>query len=214
MNENYDTRHEQIATDLQEKGWSVQADYFPENLTRALLADLQKKNDEGHLAQAAIGRAAAGTINENIRNDRTLWLRADQDAPQTYLAMMEELRRALNRYLYLGLFEFEAHYALYEAGGFYKKHLDSLAGTRNRIVSTVSYLTPAWTESDGGHLVLYDADDHERTLARILPAAGTLAIFMSEDIPHEVLPPARARASIAGWYRCNASGENRVDPGS
>jgi SM-20-related protein len=104
--------------------------------------------------------------------------------------------------LTLGLAEFEAHYARYEEGGFYKKHVDALKGGRNRIVSTATYLTPGWKEPDAGHLVLYDAQDRE--LKRILPVAGTLALFMSEDIPHEVLPPRRQRSSIAGWYRTRA----------
>lgn len=95
---------------------------------------------------------------------------------------------------------------------FIKNISDSLTGTRNRIISSVSYLTPHWREEDGGHLVLYDPAAPDREITRILPCAGTLVLFMSEEIPHEVLPPQRARASIAGWYRCNISGENRIDP--
>jgi len=75
-----------------------------------------------------------------------------------------------------------------------------LKGARNRIVSSVTYLTPDWNDSDAGHLVLYDGDELE--IQRVLPQAGTLVLFMSEDIPHEVLPPTRPRSSIAGWYRC------------
>ncbi len=122
-------------------------------------------------------------------------------AQNEYLRLLDAVRIDLNRELFLGLQSIEAHYALYEPGGFYKKHVDSLKGQRNRVVSTVTYLTPGWRAEDSGHLVLYDGADNE--LTRILPAAGTLAIFMSEDIPHEVLPPARARCSIAGWFRCN-----------
>ena len=101
---------------------------------------------------------------------------------------------------------------MYAPGGFYRKHRDSLRGQRNRIVSCVTYLTDDWATEDAGELVLYANDDEDREIARILPAAGTLAMFLSEDTPHEVLPPRRERRSIAGWFRCNATGGNRVDP--
>lgn len=206
-----------IADDLMKKGWSIQPDYFSPELMAALLDDMQEQDRAGHMAAAAIGRgnntaAMGGWVDTAVRNDRTMWLTGRTEAPWNFLSVMETLRMDLNAALFMGLFEYEAHYALYPAGGFYKKHRDSLAGNRNRLISTVTYLTPDWQESDGGHLVLYAPDDENREIARVLPRAGTLAVFLSEDIPHEVLPPGRERASIAGWYRCNASGSGKVDP--
>lgn len=201
-----------IADDLYVQGWSVCTDYVPEDLRAALLADLAAQEEAGRLTLAAVGRDTTQTVETTIRNDRTLWLAGRDAATAAYLDLMGRLRLDLNRRLILGLFEYEAHYARYDAGGFYRKHVDALHGERNRVVSTVTYLTPDWTESDGGHLVLYDAVDQNRAIARVLPAAGTLAVFLSEEIPHEVLPPARPRNSIAGWFRCNPSGEDRVDP--
>lgn len=201
-----------IADDLYVQGWSICPDYVPENLRTALLADLAAQEEAGRLTLAAVGRDAAQTVETAIRNDRTLWLAGRDLAPAAYLDLMGRLRLDLNRRLILGLFEYEAHYARYDAGGFYRKHVDALHGERNRVVSTVTYLTPDWVESDGGHLVLYDAVDQDREITRVLPVAGTLAVFLSEDVPHEVLPPARPRNSIAGWFRCNPSGEDRVDP--
>lgn len=190
-----------IADDLQRQGWSVQPDYFPADLIAELWRDLE--NNRAIMQQAGIGRGGNLQIQSDLRNDVTLWLDGQSGAQNEYLRLLDALRIDLNRTLFLGLFEFEAHYALYEAGGFYKKHVDALKGQRNRIVSTVTYLTPGWEETDGGHLVLYDGAEHE--LTRILPRAGTLVIFMSEDVPHEVLPPLRPRCSIAGWFRCNKS---------
>ena len=34
-----------------------------------------------------------------------------------------------------------------------------------------------------------------------LPQAGTLALFLSADMPHEVLPATRERLSLTGWFR-------------
>lgn len=201
-----------IADDLMKKGWSVQPDYFSPELVSALLDDMQEQDRAGKMAAAAVGRQNGGWIDTAVRNDRTLWLTGRTEAPWNFLSVMETLRRDLNEALYMGLFEYEAHYALYPAGGFYKKHRDSLIGQRNRLISTVTYLTPDWRETDGGHLVLYAPDDENREITRVLPRAGTLAVFLSEDIPHEVLPPGRERASIAGWFRCNNSSSAKVDP--
>lgn len=191
-------------------GWAAVPGYWEDGLTARLRAELAEREAQNALAPAGVGRAA--DRQAAIRTDRTLWLSPDTPAAAEFLARMEDLRRELNRALFLGLFDYEAHYALYEAGGFYRKHLDALRGQKNRVISTVTYLTPDWTEEDAGHLALYDPADQEREIARILPRAGTLAVFLSEDIPHEVRPPGRARASIAGWFRCNGSGAGRVDP--
>ena len=43
-------------------------------------------------------------------------------------------------------------------------------------------------------------------LDEVRPEFGTLAVFLSEDIPHEVIPARRERFSIAGWHRCNDRG--------
>ncbi|MDB5490659.1 MAG: SM-20-related protein [Micavibrio sp.] len=190
---------EKIIDDLTGRGWSVQEDYFPPDLIAELQRDLEL--NRAAMTQAGIGRGENLKVRSEVRNDVTLWLDGQSGAQNEYLRLLDAVRIDLNRALFLGLHSIEAHYALYEPGGFYKKHVDSLKGQRNRVVSTVTYLTKGWRAEDGGHLVLYDAAGHE--LTRILPLSGTLVIFMSEDIPHEVLPPARARCSIAGWFRCN-----------
>jgi SM-20-related protein len=197
---------EQLADDLARQGWAVAEGFFEPGLAEALAADLKCLQQKLKPAGTGKGRALAA------RTDHTHWLDGGTQAQQDYLARMEDLRRNLNRALYLGLFDYECHYAVYEAGGFYEKHIDSLHGARNRIVSCVTYLTPGWTEQNQGHLVLYHKNDQDREITRILPSAGTLAMFMSEDMPHEVRPPNRPRASIAGWFRCNSSTEGRIDP--
>ncbi|HEY8189623.1 MAG TPA: 2OG-Fe(II) oxygenase [Micavibrio sp.] len=192
-----------IQDDLSAKGWSAQTDYFPPDLIAALGRELDMRREEGVLTPAGIGRGDRHQVQPGIRNDHTLWLDGESAAQNEYLRLMDALRIKLNQSLFLGLHEFEAHYAHYPSGGFYKRHVDALKGQRNRVVSTVTYLTPGWRGADEGYLVLYSHDEQE--LARILPTAGTLAVFMSEDIPHEVLPPRRERCSIAGWFRCRQS---------
>ena len=100
---------------------------------------------------------------------------------------------------------------LYDVITFYKRHVDAFRGQANRVLTTVLYLNHDWLPTDGGQMVLYpETGDGE--LARIEPAMGTLAVFLSEEFPHEVLPANRDRFSIAGWYRVNASTADRPDP--
>jgi SM-20-related protein len=35
----------------------------------------------------------------------------------------------------------------------------------------------------------------------VLPVGGTLVLFLSQRIAHEVLPGNRVRLSIAGWFK-------------
>ena len=56
------------------------------------------------------------------------------------------------------------------------------------------------------------AEDETREVARVVPRAGSFACFLADRVPHEVLPTARPRASIAGWFRRNASLHGVIDP--
>ena len=71
---------------------------------------------------------------------------------------MNELRLMVNRQFYLGLFDYECHYAKYEHSDFYKKHLDAFKGRSNRVFSTVSYLN---TPAQGGELIIYHQESTE-----------------------------------------------------
>ena len=113
----------------------------------------------------------------------------------------------MNQRCFLGLIDFEAHYARYQQGDFYQKHLDAFVGRSNRVLSTVCYLN---TVDQGGELVLYNEQD--QLLTKVQPKAGTLVIFESCRFPHEVLPASQTRYSIAGWFRHNSSIQGQVDP--
>tara|TARA_B100000686_G_scaffold346641_1_gene433735 strand:+ start:1866 stop:2519 length:654 start_codon:yes stop_codon:yes gene_type:complete len=212
------TDHTQLIEALYTNGWAVVPDYLPAQACRQLHARIDDLNAADALRLAGIGRDDQHQVNTDIRRDHIHWLyRNSQDVADTlYLSQMESLRQDINRSLFLGLFEYEAHYALYPPGGFYKKHYDALKGGKNRIVSTVFYLNDNWQPGDGGELVLYEEDSdnpqNPNPMMTVAPRMGTLAVFLSEDVPHEVLVANKDRRSIAGWFRCNASSADRVDP--
>ncbi|MBL1320328.1 MAG: 2OG-Fe(II) oxygenase [Methylophaga sp.] len=149
---------------------------------------------------AGIGRDNNFQINHEIRNDVLLWLDGKEPCEQAYLAAMDELRSQLNEKLFLGLFDYEAHYSHYKKDSYYQRHVDAFEGRSNRVVTTVFYLNNDWSNDDGGELVIYQNNSNEM-LHRISPTFGTLVIFLSENFPHEVLITHRDRYSIAGWFR-------------
>lgn len=121
--------------------------------------------------KARIGRNDDVTRIESIRSDKIQWLKPAMGQPiANYLSKMEEIRQEVNRHFFLGLFEYEAHFAKYEKGDFYQKHLDCFKGNENRRLTTVFYMNESWSEEDAGELVVYDLNDKE--IATIPPRGG------------------------------------------
>ncbi|MVW74271.1 2OG-Fe(II) oxygenase [Pseudomonas xionganensis] len=188
-----------IVDDLAEQGWSLQPAFVPQALTLQLAEECRKRDAEGALTPAGVGRGGALQVREGVRGDHIQWLEPGQSAASDqYLQRLDELRLALNQGLYLGLEDFEGHFALYPPGAFYQKHVDRFRDDDRRTVSAVFYLNADWQAEQGGALRLYLNDGSTRD---VLPQAGTLLLFLSADLPHEVLPASRERLSLTGWFR-------------
>lgn len=200
-----------IAGDIRTRGYSVQTDALPVELTQALLNTLLDLEPE-QLKAAGVGRADQHTSNSAIRRDAISWIESSTGAQGQWLEFAQQLQQHLNRNLMLGLFSFESHFAHYAPGAFYKTHVDAFKGQANRVLSVVFYLNEDWRSEEGGEMVLYSEVQPDEILCTVKPQAGTLAVFLSEEFPHEVLPAKRDRYSIAGWYRVNTSSTGRVDP--
>ncbi|CAE6961272.1 2OG-Fe(II) oxygenase [Ectopseudomonas khazarica] len=192
-------RFANLIDDLASQGWSLRELFAPEVLTRELAAECRKRERRGELSAASVGRGDAQQVQEGIRGDRIQWLEPGQSAAcDQYLQLMDELRLTLNRELFLGLEDFECHFACYEPGAFYLRHLDRFRDDDRRTVSAAFYLNDDWQVEQGGALRLYLHDGREHD---VMPQAGTLALFLSGDMPHEVLPASRERLSLTGWFR-------------
>ena len=201
---------ESIARDLEQQGYSINPGVLPFELTDGLQQHLEQMRAE-QFHDAGIGRGTDFTQSELIRTDEICWITGSSDAGQEWLDWTAALQSYLNRRLFLGLFSFESHFAHYRQGDFYQRHLDAFKGEANRVLSVVAYLNSSWSQEDGGELVLY-RDEQDFDGIKVTPLNGTLVIFLSEEFPHEVLPAKRDRYSVAGWFRCNTSQEQRVDP--
>jgi SM-20-related protein len=133
-----------------------------------------------------------------VRKNAVHWLDEEDAKIQPWFDWIEQLKQALNRHLFLGLDSFESHLALYQPGNFYRRHTDAFRGERNRVVSLVAYLNEGWQPDQGGELVLYP---DSLASIKVTPEIGTVVLFMSEEIPHEVLTTQRTRHGVAGWFR-------------
>jgi SM-20-related protein len=154
----------------------------------------------------AAGVGAAHRRLPELRGDHIVWLDgvAASPAQRGVLERLETLRLELNRECLLGLFELEAHFAVYPPGAAYPTHVDRLRDDDARALSIVLYLNADWRAEDGGALRLYLEAPGRAPYADLLPRGGTLVAFLAERFAHEVLPARRERVSLTGWFRRRA----------
>jgi len=195
----FDSTYDLIADALADKGYCVLPQLLPAELNIALHRRVARL-DDADFQRAGIGRDLDFQLNNRIRRDQTRWLTHEHQTDRAYINQMAEFRLAINRRLFMGLFDYESHYAHYPPGAFYKKHLDAFKGQSNRVLTTVLYLNPEWQAEDGGQLLIY-APDSDQVIETVNPNFGSFVIFLSEEFPHEVVKSLRDRYSIAGWFR-------------
>jgi len=188
--------YEKITEALVKDGYIIIKDAFDIDLPKKLL---KFAKDEKDFKKAGISNSSSLHLDIQRRRDKIHWLDEDGDVQSEFLAFAKGLQEYLNRELFLGLSYYESHFAIYEEGDFYEKHLYPFKNYKNRVVTTVFYLNDDWQEDDGGELIVYDEDD--KKLTQVAPKSNTLVVFMSEKFPHEVLKAKRKRYSIAGWFR-------------
>ncbi|MGH8373337.1 MAG: 2OG-Fe(II) oxygenase [Gammaproteobacteria bacterium] len=192
----------EFAAEVIRQGWCVQPGFLPDARVAELGDVVRAQWALGNLHKAGIGRGAAHSVRHDIRGDHVLWL--DQcKAPLVRRFIGEELeslRLAFNAAGYLGLYEFEGHFAVYPSGAGYARHLDRFRDSDARVISLVLYLNQDWQAADEGELCLYPGIEQQEVI-RVLPAGGTLVGFLSAEIAHEVLPARRDRFSMSGWFR-------------
>ena len=88
----------------------------------------------------------------------------------------------------------------YPPGGHYRRHVDDGTSTEDmpvrRSISLLVFLTQDdWSAADGGQLRVHTSD----AVCDIESTPGTLVLFDSATVPHEVLPTRRERHVCVGW---------------
>ncbi len=201
--------YDRLIGDLAVSGYAIVSGFISLELSRALLQESEDHWGNGKFNTSAVGRGIEKQRQIEIRSDDILWLDplALSDSQKIYWEQMNQFREAINRELFLGIVELEAHLARFAPGGYYKPHLDQHRTSRSRILSTIIYLDENWQESDGGQLRLYT--DPEKGVSGpaidVFPEPGKLVVFLSADYWHEVLVARHARHSLTGWFRSRES---------
>lgn len=197
-----DTALDPLVDTLASTGWVMQPGFFSPEEVESLRAEAEERRATGDFHRAGVGRGEQSQVRGEIRGDHIHWLDESNAGPATRAALvrLETLRQAVNRSLYLGLEDLEAHFAVYPPGAGYQRHLDRFRDDDRRTLTVILYLNPPdWREEDGGQLLFWPVIDAPPVV--IAPLGGTLVSFLSDRFWHEVTPAQRDRYSLTGWYR-------------
>ena len=176
-------------------------DFLNIPLAAHLKANLHRLYADQKLQSAGIGQESGLTHDKKIRSDKIYWLDPSHNDPHEndFFALMDSFVLHLNSTCYTGITGYEFHYAMYETGSFYTKHLDQFRSNKSRAFSMIMYLNAEWEQADGGELCIYQ-DGQTQSIA---PINGTCVFFKSSELEHEVLVTNQPRLSITGWLKAD-----------
>ena len=177
----------------------VVPDFISEELAENLVQRLFELKKQNLLKAAGIGNVAKLTHNAEIRSDAIYWLdrNNNNEFENQFLDQVDAFVTYLNRSCYTGITGYEFHFALFDKGSFYRKHLDQFQNNSSRQFSMITYLNQNWQPEDGGELCIYD----EAKIQKVTPNNRKTVFFKSDELVHEVLETNKARLSVTGWLR-------------
>ncbi len=175
--------------------------FLTKTLAKLLQQHLQELDNENRMLPAGIGNDIIKDPLQKKRGDRIFWLdkKTKNINELAFLDQIENFIEYLNKTCYTGINAYEFHYALYDAGTFYKRHRDQFKNNQDRKYTLISYLNDDWKDTDGGELIIYQAGK----AGKILPTMQKAVFFRSSELEHEVSVSPRPRMSISGWLKSN-----------
>ncbi|KAL7519944.1 hypothetical protein ACHAWX_004698 [Stephanocyclus meneghinianus] len=215
---------------LSHKGYVVIPNFLPRDLVDELRDDILRLRSGGAFREAKIGQDSTNNLNKSIRIAETCFIGRNRPELIRIIGSDSIRDRESGLYDVLdGLCdslsgicskESEARldnsltellYVYYPSGGFYRRHRDSIPNSASvlRKYSLLLYLNKeGWTpQTDAGQLRIHldgggDAvpDGVKPNFVDVDPLGGTLVLFKSELIPHEVLDTNSERFALVGWY--------------
>ncbi len=191
---------EALIEGLLEDRFGTSSNFLEPDLITGLRQRLLANHAAGSMHPAGIGQKFDFKRNLSIRGDVIQWLEENSTDPyeQAFQERIQAFILYLNRTCYTGINTWEFHYAYYETGSFYQRHLDQFKHDRRRKFSFIVYLNDQWTTEDGGQLRLFTPNGE----VHLDPQGGRAVLFKSDELEHEVLPARlRPRLSIAGWLK-------------
>jgi len=177
----------------------IAENFLSETLAMHLKQNLNTLYDRKQLLSAGTGNDKLVSHDLLVRSDVIYWLdrKHDDVYENQFFDLMDSFVSYLNSTCYAGITGYEFHYALYEKGSFYQKHLDQFKNNSSRQYSMIMYLNAGWQKADGGELCIHQPGN----LQKISPENGKSVFFKSNEIEHEVLITNASRLSITGWLK-------------
>ncbi|MEZ5009334.1 MAG: 2OG-Fe(II) oxygenase [Chitinophagales bacterium] len=184
-----------------ENSVGITENFLPEELIKPLRQNVFRLYETERMHEAGVGNNAKLIRDKQTRSDKIFWLdRKEKDQfENSFLDVIDQFVAYLNSTCYAGISNYEFHYALYEKGSFYKRHIDQFRDNNKRAFTMIMYLTDNWQAGDGGELCIY----HEDRTEKIAPTSGKCVFFKSSALEHEVLLSHAPRMSITGWLKTN-----------
>lgn len=198
------SQYEYLISELLKNKYAIIDNFFSNEQVLELRESLLNKYEEERFKKAAIGNHLNETIAKEIRGDKILWIDETKQnkAESLFFNKINDLVSYLNRTCFLGILFKEFHYAVYQKGTFYKRHIDTFQNDDRRKLSFVCYLNSEnWSLQNGGELVLYLDNNGEIEEKIIYPLPGRVVVFESQIIEHEVKTVNTERISITGWLK-------------
>ena len=220
---------------LSTKGYVIIPNFLSQSLVDELRQDILTLRSKSAFKQAKIGQDSTNNLNTNIRIAETCFLGRNRneltsitevggtnsvrDRGSGIYDILDKLCDSLDSIDPLTRLDkslSELLYAYYPEGGYYRRHRDAIPNSASilRKYSLLLYLNSEdWTpETDAGQLRLYldgGGDECppgvEPTYIDVDALGGTLVLFKSEAIPHEVLNTNSERFALVGWYNRGVS---------
>ena len=192
-------KYETLIDGIVGQGFGICDNFIPNDFALDLRQLLLSKFEDNKFSKAGIGQGNQQRQHLEVRNDSILWIEPDtaDSLECKYLDIVQGFIQYMNRTCFTGLQAFELHYASYQAGSFYRKHVDSFINDKSRQFSLIVYLNPDWTDADAGQLKLYFENEN----IEVLPLLGRAVCFPSHVIPHEVVTSNKTRLSLTGWLK-------------
>lgn len=191
---------DEINRALEEKGYFSQEKFLDDKICDLICDTYIDINNPKFFIDAKVGKGLGKTSNETIRKSSIRWITDWDENPSLNKLnlIFTEIMESSKVYFRLPLKRFESQVALYNNGGFYRTHLDQHPKTRHRQISCTLYLNNC---EKGGELVLYKKGSKTQVQETVLPRKGTIVLFASADIYHEVKVVHDERYSITTWFR-------------
>ena len=216
-----------IAT-LLSKGYVAIPNFIPRDLVEELCEDIRDLRSNSAFREAKIGQDSTNELNTNIRIAETCFLGRNRpeltqisgsdsirDRSNGLYDILDGLCDSLAELCWkdsasrLDKSLTELLYAYYPSGGFYRRHRDAIPNSASilRKYSLLLYLNrDGWSsEEDAGQLRIHldgGGDEvppgAEPNFIDVDPLGGTLVLFKSELIPHEVLNTNSERFALVG----------------